>query len=410
MKKSIVFAAAAAIILTSCSKDDVISSQNVSIDNTIKVQAIINGNSSTKVNAALTSTDSLKSFAMYIYNDGETVAENLTFSKPAKAGDPWTHDGIYYWAAGKYAFYAAAQDNSASNTISGISITSGGIKIGTAMSPYVIATDGNTDEPKWNSAAGTYEGGIYGDAVTFIDQPDPVVAADTLRRDSDNNGSKITTMNFHHVLSRLCAELDSYDPKTSHLKLVVLGYEFRQVGVKGYTSKSIVAEEDADTIAWVVTKRGMVRENSVAVPDEWDSSWTGNMKNLIPASDSSWCNVIPGDVAAALVLKVALYDNTNNFVAVRYLTSASDEAMKSEGLKVDTSKYAYLSGYQYTYHAQITADGGPDTDNNPNPGLDDPNHDGPDPDMGGLRVKITSVTVEDWVAKDGGTAKFEGEE
>ncbi len=409
MKKSFLFAAAAALLLTSCTKDDVITSQNVSIDNTIKVQAIINGNPFTKVNAALTSTDSLKSFSMNIYNDGETVAENLTFSKPATAGDPWTHDGIYYWAAGKYSFYAVAQDNSASNAISKLNITSKGITIGTKTSPYVIATDGKTYEPKWNATAGAYVGGIYDDAVTPVNQPDPIVAADTLRRDSDNTGSKITTMNFHHALSRISAKLDSYDPKTANLKLVVLGYEFRQVGVAGYTTKAIVAEEDADTIAWTITTKGMVRENSVAVPDAWNASWTGSMKNLIPASDSSWCNVIPGDVATALVMKVALYDNTDNFVAVRYLTSSSDQAMKSEGLKVGTSKYAYLSGYQYTYHVEVTADGGSDTDKPTNPGLEDPNHDGPDPDMGDLKVKITSVTVEEWVAKDGGTAKFTGE-
>jgi len=401
--------AAAALMFTSCNKNDMIESRNVSIDNTIKVEAILNGDPLTRATAAVTEQDDMSSFDMYMYNDGEAVAEGVTFSKPTTAGDPWTHSGIYYWAAGEYDFFGIAQDNSADNSISEVNVTKDGITIGTSASPYVIVTDGETDEPVWNGTSQKYEGGIYGSAVTSSDQPDPVVAAETVTREDDNSGSKITTMNFYHALSRVRVAFDSYDPKSSNLKLVVLGYEFRQVGVEGYTAQPVASSADASSIDWTIKTKGMVRENSVDVPDVFDSSWTGTSKNLIP--DDSWCNVIPGDVATALVVKAALYDNTDNFVACRYLTTAAEDVMKAAGLKVSgTSTYAYRSGYQYTYTVEVSSDGGVDTDYPTNPGLDDPDHDGPDDDLEGLVIKVTSVTVQDWQDAEGGTAVFTGEE
>lgn len=409
MRTSLICAAAALLFLASCNKNDMIESQNVSIDNTIKVEAIINSNPPTKASAVVTDQNNISSFSMYMYNDGEALAEGVKFSKPSVAGDPWTHSGIYYWAAGEYDFFGVAQDNSADNAISQVNVTEDGISIGTNASPYVIVTDGETDEPAWDASAGAYVGGIYGDAVASSDQPDPVVAAETVTRNDDNTGGKISTMNFYHALSRVRVSFNSYDPKSSNLKLVVLGYEFRQVGVEGYTTQPIASSTDASSVDWTIKTKGMVRENSVDVPDEFDSSWTGTSKSLIP--DDSWCNVIPGDVATALVVKAALYDNTDNYVACRYLTTASEDVMKAAGLKVSgTSTYAYQPGYQYTYTVEVTSDGGADTDYPQNPGLDDPNHDGPDDDLEGLVIKVTSVTVQDWQDAQGGTAVFTGEE
>jgi len=398
MKKFILFAAAAATLFASCTKKDVIYSHNVGMDNTIKVTAMIDSDV-TKASAVVTDQATIASFKMYAYNDGSSVIPGITFSRPATSGDPWTHEGIYYWATGTYNFYGLAQDNSAANSISGVAVTKDGITIGTKDAPYTIATDGATNKPSWNGTA--YEGGIYESAVASVSQPDPVVSCETATRSDSNTGTTVTTMRFYHALSRLRVQLNSYDPKTSHLKLVVVGYEFRQVGVAGYTTKAIATNADAASVPWTVKTTGMVRENSVAIPATFDSAWTGTSKSLIPSN--SWCNVIPGNVATALVVKCALYDDNGKWVADRFLTTGDTAVMKN-----NNTIASYLPGHQYTYKVQVSSDGGADTDKPKNPGLDDPDHDGPDTDVDGLTIKITSVTVEEWSSENGGTAVFTG--
>lgn len=402
MKRTIFVLAAFAALFASCQKMDVIDSSNVAMDNTIKVTAMIDETPDVKSSAVVTDQTNIASFKLSMYNDGEAVAEDVTFSKPTKSGDPWTHDGIYYWAAGNYMFYGLAQDNSASNAISQASVTKDGITIGTSANPYKIVTDGATNKPSWNATAGKYEGGIYEGNVSSVSQPDPVIAVETASRNDDNTGTSVTTMRFYHALSRLRVVLDSYDPKTSNLKLVVVGYEFRKVGVEGYTSKAIASNADAASAPWTIKTKGNVRENSVAFPASYDSSWGGTSKSLIPSD--SWCNIIPGDIATALVVKAALYDSNGKFVAYRYLTTSTVTVMNASG-----SLTSYLPGKQYTYKVQVSSDGGDDTDYPKNPGLDDPDHDGPDENVEGLVIKITSVTVEAWQSVNGGTAVFTGE-
>lgn len=102
MKKSLLMVAAATIVLTSCSNDEVISTPDKSV---IGFDSYV----SKTTRATDATTSNLMSINVYGYIGGATPVKNFDGTKVSRtsASAPWTYEPLQYWTAGKDYFFTA---------------------------------------------------------------------------------------------------------------------------------------------------------------------------------------------------------------------------------------------------------------------------------------------------------------
>lgn len=370
-------------------------SEELSTDEIFVTASCETGNLETKSPVSITETTTLglNTFKMTAYSGSTKIIDNITFT----TGTPWTHDNKYYWASNAdivYSFFGTALDNAVPSTAFASISYNSGAKI--TISNYQISTGGgNTDlftPSTADGTAGTYATstfkGIYADADSnTINQSDPCIAITTGKKaaimtvDTNSDGkADAIRMTFYHILSRVRVQAIADIASTSKVKAKFLGYEIRNVGVKGSTS-AISSISSATSIAWNSSPTlGCVRDNRFTAGTTFNGSSgiditkSSTITSVKPLdATNSWCNVIPGTYTnCQVVVKVAFYDSaTGNIIGTRYFTK--------------TQSMTFAAGNRYQFNVTVKNGGGADTDKGDQDfRLDD------------LIISIGSVTVTPW--------------
>ncbi len=178
MKKEFLFAAAAAMVLASCSSDETIGTNDAAYGITFRASV----DKATRVTE--TTASNLSSFNVTAIGDSKNYFSGLTVSS-TNNGSTWSTNKIYYWPSYKLAFFAWS--NAAENAEVSISGTEHKI---TGFTP----------------------------SKDVKSQKDFVVSYNTGTKEA-NNGSGVT-MNFKHALSQIAVQAKC---SNNNMKVEVLG-------------------------------------------------------------------------------------------------------------------------------------------------------------------------------------------
>jgi len=396
-KLSLTIVASATFILSlaSCQKffTDEVYNSNDALHSEIRVSAMVDSPRETKAVTSTTCTTALlESFNMKAYHIGKPIIGSdsafATYTKGEGEDATFTTVNTYYWPNAisndtPATFFAIAENNKAVEKparAASAAINKDGITI----TDYTVASNTDQDDPIYATSKVTSK-------VSIPDVEDVSIV-------------------FKHMLSRVTVAVAySSVVEKGNLKIKVLGYEFRNVGMKG--SATVNADGNLSWTPATIESAQWIKDMYVS---DWAKSSYDYTEGAAPIDasaasfssseyaqqtdkiyrENSWSNVIPGTGADYLMVPCAVFDQNDQYVATRYLTK-----------NFATSRGSYEAGKQYIYNVYITNDGGGDTD-----GDDDTDGDGyNDSDLSGLTIDCLGVSVTPWVTAVGGSAEFIGD-